>query len=524
MNTNRREFIQFLTGLGLSSITLTSCLSETAKKSFKGLPFSPIGYSSADDFILAKGFESSLLISDGDAISTKDYFGTNNDYTAFIPLSAHEAILWVNHEYPNPLFVSGHVIGTEKTKEMIDKERYSCGGSLVHIVKQGTKWKIKKDSSYNRRITGETEIPLITSRDIAGSKVATGTFANCAGGMTPWKSILTCEENYHDFYGERVREGKPLIHGKLEWAKFYPNPPEHYGWVVEVNPKTGDAKKLTALGRFSHECATCVRTKDGRVAVYSGDDKAGEFLYKFISDKNDSLEKGELFVANIEQGKWISLSINKHAILKKNFKDQTDVLIHAREAGKLLGATPLDRPEDIEIHPKTGNVFVCLTNNYSALNFHGKILKLSESGNDHGAMSFKSSDFMVGGSDFSCPDNMTFDKWGHLWLTTDISGNSMNKPPYMKFKNNGLFYIPTSGKFAGQVFQVASAPRDAELTGVTLSEDGKTLFVSVQHPGEKSKSLDRLTSHWPGGGNSIPKSSVLQIHGSLLTSGINESL
>ena len=79
---------------------------------------------------------------------------------------------------------------------------------------------------------------------------------------------------------------------------------------------------------------------------------------------------------------------------------------------------------------------------------------------------------------------------------------------------------PTSGKLSGEVFQVASAPRDAELTGITLSKDGNTLFVSVQHPGEKSKSLDSLTSNWPGGGKSIPKSSVVQIQGKLLLEGL----
>jgi secreted PhoX family phosphatase len=280
---------------------------------------------------------------------------------------------------------------------------------------------------------------------------------------------------------------------------------------VEVNPLTGEAKKLTSLGRCAHECATCVRTKDGRVAVYTGDDKNSEFLYKMISDKKDSLEQGELFVANLEKGEWISLSIDKHKVLKDNFKDQTDVLIHVREAGKLLGATPLDRPEDIEIHPKTGDVFVTLTNNKPNGNYHGKILKISEASGDHGSIKFKASDFLLGGDTFSCPDNMVFDKDGNLWMATDISGSAMNKAPYVKFKNNGLFFIPTSGKNAGKVFQVASAPNDAELTGLTLTPDGKTLFVSVQHPGEKSKDMNNMTSHWPDGANSMPKSAVVQI-------------
>jgi secreted PhoX family phosphatase len=131
-------------------------------------------------------------------------------------------------------------------------------------------------------------------------------------------------------------------------------------------------------------------------------------------------------------------------------------------------------------------------------------------------MTFKAADFLVGGDDFSCPDNLAFDSKGNLWIATDMSGGAMNKPPYTKFKNNGLFYVAMSGPEAGIVKQIASAPKDAELTGLSFSPDGKTLFMSVQHPGEKSGSLRTLTSHWPKGGDSEPLSSVVQIRGKLL--------
>lgn len=524
VNTTRRDFLQFLTGLSVSSIGLISCSKELSGLFSSGdLPFKPIAFSDADDFVLAQGLSYSVLISEGDKISDKDFFGCNNDYTAFLPLNDKEAIFWVNNEYPTSLFVCGHKPGMNKTQQMVDKERYACGGSLVHLEKKGSQWAVKMNSQYNRRVNGLSNIPIISERPIAGSKVAIGTFANCAGGVTPWGTVLTCEENYHSYYGEREAEDQKLVPGELAWHKYYNYPPEHYGWVVEVDPKTGFAKKLTGIGRYAHESATCAKTKDGKVAVYSGDDKNSEFLYKFISDRGDSLEKGELFVANIEKGEWISMDIEKQSVLKKNFKDQTDVLIHARKAGRLLGATHLDRPEDIEIHPQTGDVFVCLTNNKPLGNYHGKILKISEDKKDHGSKTFKSEDFMVGGDSFSCPDNMVFDKQGHLWLATDISGGSMNKDPYSKFKNNGLFYIPTSGKHAGKAFQVASAPTDAELTGLSFDDKGETLFVSVQHPGERSTDLENLTSHWPGGGASIPKSSVVQITGKLLKEGLKES-
>lgn len=514
MSFNRRDFVKFMGGstLALAPFGLASCNKEKKSEGkTKGISFSD-----KDDFVLAEGFEYDIIVSFKDKISDKDTFGSNNDYTCPIALNENEVILWVNHEYPDLLVGSQYEKGMERTKAMIDSERYSCGGSLVHLKKEGKNWKLQFNSQYNRRVNGETEIPIISDRPIEGKTVAIGTFANCAGGKTPWDTILTCEENYHDYYGERSFPERTFSEPRLGWNKFYQNPPEHYGWVVEVNPKTGEAKKLTGLGRFSHECATCIRTKDGKVAVYSGDDKNSEFLYKFISEKPDSLEKGELFVADVKQGKWLSLDINKQPKLKETFKDQTEVLIHCREAGRLLGATPLDRPEDIEINPATGDVFVCLTNNKERQNYHGSILKISEDGKDHGSMTFKAADFLVGGEDFSCPDNMAFDSKGNLWFSTDMSGGAMHKPPYTKFKNNGLFFVPMSGKEAGKVIQIASAPTDAELTGLSFSPDGKTMFLSVQHPGEKSKNLKELRSHWPKGGSEHPLSSVIEIRGPLL--------
>lgn len=512
MSFNRREFVKFLGGTTLALSPLAACRkqasSDVSSKIIEGISFSK-----KDDFILSPGFDYDLVVSFQDKISDKDTFGANNDYTAPIALNEQEVILWVNHEYPDLLVGSKWEKGIERTKEMIDGERYSVGGSLIHLKKEGKKWNLVFNSQYNRRLNGTTEIPLISDRPIEGKTSAIGTFANCAGGVTPWQTILTCEENYYQYYGERNFATGLRSPSRLGWEKYYDNPPEHYGWVVEVEPKTGKAKKLTGLGRFAHECATCIRTKDGRVAVYSGDDKNDEFLYKFLSDSPDSLEKGELFVADIKAGKWLSLSLDKQPLLKKTFKDQTEVLINCRRAAQMLGATPLARPEDIEINPGNGDVLVCLTNNKPKNNFHGSILKVSEEGGDHASMTFKASDFLVGGEDFSCPDNMAFDSAGNLWFATDMSGSAMHKAPYKKFKNNGLFYVPLKGAHAGKVIQVASAPTDAELTGLSFSPDGETLFLSVQHPGEKSKSVRELTSHWPKGGNELPLSSVVQIRG-----------
>ncbi|EQC50379.1 PF05787 family protein [Bacteriovorax sp. BSW11_IV] len=519
---SRRDFVKFMGGSTAALMAISPAALLTSCKNDIGLK--GITPTLQDELVLAPGLDYSVLIKWEDKLNTEDYFGFNNDYTAFFELSESEAILWVNHEYPHPMFIGGWMKGGPRTKEQVDKERYNLGGSLVHIKKdKNNRWSYVENSQYNRRLTATTEIPLIATRDIKGARVAVGTFAGCAGGVTPWKTVLSCEENYQDYYGDYSSKGE-FKKSKFKWDDFYKLPPEHYGWVVEVDPLTGVAKKLTAMGRMSREGATATVAKDGRVVVYSGDDKANEHIYKYISKSTDSLDEGELFVANLEKGQWLSLDWSKSKVLQDNFKDQMDVLIYAREAAKLLGATPCDRPEDVEINPKTNDIFVCLTNNYNKNepdnpknNYYGKILKISETNADPLSLTFTSSDFAVGGNDsgFACPDNMIFDHNGNLWMTTDISGDMVAKGPYEKFKNNGLFYFPLSGKDAGRAIQMGSAPVDAELTGLSLSTDKKTLFLSVQHPGEKSKSLTELNSHWPKGGNEMPRPAVVQIFGPL---------
>ena len=202
--------------------------------------------------------------------------------------------------------------------------------------------------------------------------------------------------------------------------------------------------------------------------------------------------------------------------LQQAFGSQTEMLVRTREAAKLAGATPQDRPEDIEIDPQTGAVFISLTKHKERP--FGSILKLEEQDNDPSAQEFAASTFLAGGREngFACPDNLVFDPRGNLWMCTDIASYELNEPPYDPFRNNGLFYIPMSGIHAGSPMQVASAPPGAELTGPTFSPDGRTLFLSVQHPGENSHSTDALSSHWPDGGDALPRPGVICVSGPLL--------
>lgn len=508
----RREFLQFLglASLGSQLSFLNSCshLPSSATK-ITGLPISHL-----DEVKFLSGLNFEILIKERQKITEELEFGFNNDYIAFFPLKKDQAILWVNHEYVDPYMIAGW----ERSQENIDVERTLVGGSLIEINFINGKWQFKANSSYNRRLDANTPIPFAWKEKIANSSTAIGTMANCAGSITPWGTILTCEENYDDYWGDQNFAGENIQKSWLKWETHYAHPPQHYGWVVEVNPLTGSAKKLVSLGRFAHECAATIISQKGHAVSYTGDDKSDEHLYKFISSSKDSLEKGELFVADITNGRWLSLDIEKQPKLKKHFKTQTNVQIYVREAAKMLGATPLARPEDIEFDPISGNIFVALTNNKAKGNFHGSILKITETGGDYESLTFAAEDFLVGGSDtgFSSPDNMIFDKVGNLWFTTDIGGWDKDKPAYKDFGNNSLFVFLRK---TAEIIRVATAPIDAEFTGPMFDSDYKTLFLSVQHPGETSSLEKKYTSSWPSGPR--PENAVLTVTGPLLEKIVN---
>ncbi|PSR05639.1 MAG: alkaline phosphatase [Bacteroidetes bacterium SW_11_45_7] len=470
---SRRRFLKFL-GRGVAVVsafplvnTIAGCDQQVDQSGSadQQVPIQGMEPSLADDFLLAEGFAYSLLLKWGDPINEKDTFGFNNDYIAFLPddKNGDSGLLWVNHEYIDPKFVSGVLSNKEKTKKHVEQEQYEVGGTILKVKRNPSSghYEVVQNDQHNRRLTAKTEIPIISDRPIRGQTKAIGTLANCAGGVTPRGHILTCEENYQHYYGETDytatdHDARILSDYDYGWHQHFNYPPEHYGWVVEVNPETGDARKLTALGRFAHESATVRQAKDGRCVVYSGDDANDECLYKFIADEKDSLDKGQLYVAQMEKGKWIALDYNQQPKLQEHFTDQTEVMIRCREAAHLLGATPLARPEDIAIDPENGSVVVALTNNKPKNNYHGELLKIEEQGGDPLALRFQSSTLLAGGAEtgFSCPDNLTFDPKGNLWFTTDISGSSIGEEPYEPFKNNGLFLIPTKGPQAGLPVQV----------------------------------------------------------------------
>lgn len=546
MDVNRRQFLTYLgagaaalaslatgipalaAGESLSGKTADHLFGLEAKKHKFSPKFKPIRPTTKDDVVLPEGFRYDVVAVYGDRINKAgDTFGFNADFTCFLPIDGRSdhGLLWVNHEYLGELeyYVTGYDAlnadpkQNRRTAEQIRKYLYALGGSVIEVKKENGRWKLVSDSAYGRRVSGLTK-HVLTGPAASIAKEVTGTFANCSGGVTLWNTILSCEENFQDVVNDC----------KLPDSR-------HYGWVVEVDPfdPASTPKKHTALGRFSHENTAMVIAPTGQLVVYMGDDANDQYMYKYVSKgkydpkagKQNSklLEEGTLYVANFGKGAWIALDYASNEVLqqatdsagKPLFSSQADVLVNCRDAAKVVGATPMDRPEDVEVHPIDGSVFIAMTNNAKHGNFYGQIVRLFEQDGNHAGTAFTFEIFAAGGpqSGFAAPDNMAFDSAGNLWVVTDISSSSMNSGIYTPFGNNGVYLIPTSGDHKGEAVQFASAPVGAEMTGPWFTPDEKTLFLSVQHPGENLTSYDRPTSHWPKGGSSVALPGVIAITG-----------
>jgi secreted PhoX family phosphatase len=531
-------------GVGFASFSpfIIGCSSNSKKVSatLAEFPYKYLGQSMADELRVADGLSYQILIKWNDVINNKgEKFGAHCDFLSYLPFNKenpNEGFLWVNHEYFEPMLTSGflhHQPLEEKTTAQVQEEQKHVGGSLLHIKKdlQTSQWQVVPMSKKNRRFDATTPIPFSGGHKILGSSRALGTLGNCCGGLTPWGTFLTCEENFHAYYGNAVYDDKGLRTVKeaksaLAWDRKIKNPPEHYGWVCEIDPRTSQIVKHPSLGRFAHEGATVALATNNCAVVYMGDDAGDEHFYKFVASTPNQLTEGQLYVAKLSSnpaetengnGEWMEISL-KNPLLKSKFKNHTELMVRVREAAKILGATPLDRPEDCEIDPLTKNIYLACTNNAKYKRYNGYILKVIEDHAQHESLHFKWDVFMKGGTtEMSCPDNLAFDAKGNLWISTDMPEDE--KELYGKYGNNSLFLCPTSGDHAGKAIRVAVAPKDAELTGIWFGQDQESLFLSVQHPGSTSTSPEPkdLTSHWPDGGETIPKSSVVVIQGPMIS-------
>ncbi|GAB4237489.1 MAG: PhoX family phosphatase [Methyloligellaceae bacterium] len=497
-------------------------------------------------------------------------FGYNNDYIAFFPLprgsaNSDHGLLCVNHEFTNEELMFPQTPRQRAStgfagmnKRLVDIEMAAHGASIVEVRRTDSgAWEAVRDSRYNRRITATTPMRIAgpaagdrrlrTSGDPTGKKVS-GTINNCAGGQTPWGTYLMAEENINYYFlgelgphhPERRNYERLGIPGKGQaWGRFYdrfdigkePNEANRFGWIVEVDPYDPRSRpvKRTALGRFKHEgCETIVNPRDGRLVIYMGDDQRFDYVYRYVSseavagDDNDRkkglLDRGILSVARFgEDGtlRWLPLVFGKGPLIRANgFHSQADVLIETRRAADLLGATPMDRPEDVQPNPHRSSVYVMLTNNSKrppggedkanprAPNLFGHILELKPPGGDHAADVFGWDPLLLCGPPddpragatwhadtsrsegwFAAPDNCAVDNQGRLWVASDQGGLAKRTG-----RTDGVWALDTEGGARRTAKRLYAAPPGAEVCGPCFTPDGETLFLAIQHPAAGVKS------------------------------------
>jgi uncharacterized protein len=516
-------------------------------------------------------------------------FGYNNDYLGYFPINgkSDHGLLCVNHEYTNEELMFPSLPGRQDlravafanmTKDLADIEMMAHGGSVIEIKRTNGKWQVVKDSSFSRRITASTEMRITgpaaghdrlkTNADPTGTKVF-GMLNNCAGGRTPWGTWLTCEENINGYFQGKLPEDHAESRNyrrigipgtAYNWSSYYdrfniakePNEANRFGWVVEIDPTDPNSVPLkrTAMGRFKHEGAAGLTNGDGRYVIYQGDDQRFDYVYKFVSEGKVSatdraanlrlLENGTLYVARYDAngtGQWLPLIYGQGPLTEANgFRSQADVVIEARTAGDLLGATKMDRPEDVEANPLTNKVYVMLTNNVqrkpedvNAANPRGQsrfghIIEMMPDNGDHSATAF-TWDILVKCGDpsiaavgatfnpattkdgwFGMPDNCAIDAMGRLWVATD--GNQ----PSRTGRNDGVWAMETEGAARATSKLFYRVPNGAELCGPEFTPDMETFFVAVQHPGEpdeddpnaKPASFNNVSTRWPDFKENVP--------------------
>jgi len=526
-------------------------------------------------------------------------FGYNNDFVAFMPLRvdgskptggeqapelSKRGLLCVNHEYTILHLMFSDVredSATEKkTREQAEVELAAHGHSVVEIERTAEGWKPVADSRYNRRISARSTWMTIsgpaagherlrTADDPTGKRVL-GTLNNCAGGVTPWGTVLTAEENFNAYFAGQAPPAESTNSNRYgikqesvyAWNRFFdrfdiakePREPNRFGWIVEYDPydPLSVPVKRTALGRCKHEGATVVKSADGRAVVYSGDDQMFDYLYRFVSAKpveasnpaanRNLLDEGILSVARFSDDgtlEWLPLVHGQGPLIAdRGFKSQADVLIETRRAADLLGATPMDRPEDVETSPVTGRVYVMLTNNVERStttpanprkqNAHGHVLELippgSGSGTDHAATRYQWNVLLLAGNPrhepdraayhadvsphgwLSCPDNCAIDLAGRLWITTDGA-------PERAAVADGAYVCELTGPMRALTRHFFRAPRGAEVCGPAFTPDGKTLFLAIQHPADDDGSdFNNPSTRWPDFDPTMPpRPSVIAI-------------
>ncbi len=587
--------------LPLSALTpLTGCASGSSARmasppspvyaSVPSFGFKAVSTSTADRVVVPEGYVVQVLAPWGEPVGIAGnmpawkwdasntaaeqavQMGMHHDGLQYFALAgSRRGLLAINHEYTDDGLL--HPGGQSPwTPEKVKKAQNAHGVAVIEIEFKDDRWQWVRPSAYARRITAHTPCAvggpaaghalLRTAADPAGRSIA-GTLGNCASGITPWGTYLTGEENWSNYF---TAADVPTAHErrwdirKATWYRWpehdrrfdtvhNPNEPNRFGWVVEIDPSDPKSTpvKRTAMGRAAHEGATVAVTRGRRAVVYSGEDRAFEYVYKFVSRDTiraatatlgaakanaTLLDEGTLYVARFDadgRGRWLPLVHGQGPLTAANgFADQGEVLVKTRQASDLLGATKMDRPEWIAVSPRDNWVYCTLTNNKDRgapgqpgtdpanprdNNTMGQVIRWQEDGDFDGdvfawnhlvlagdpQLARASAQGNIKGDAYSSPDTVAFDPLGRLWIGTDISNSALLKGEMARLGNNALLACDPA---SGQMRRFLTGPVGCEITGATWTPDARTLFVDIQHPGETAgdrsdAAAPRKFSNWP---------------------------
>ncbi|MBW0119230.1 PhoX family protein [Pseudonocardia abyssalis] len=587
-----------------------------------GLDYETVPVNNTDAITVPPGYRSNVVIRWGDPIvdgapefdfanqtpeAQAQQFGYNNDFCGVLPLDGDRLVMFNNHEYTiEPLMFAGY--DEENPTETQVRIGMAAHGLSVHVVERDPATGEMRAvlDPLNRRYTATSEFVLTgpaagsallrTTADPTGTRVL-GTLNNCAGGVTPWGTFLSGEENFNQYFANAASVVDPVVLTRAErygiteeaserkWERFdprfdmlaEPNEPNRFGWIVEVDPQDPAATpvKRTALGRFKHEGATIHLAADGRAVAYMGDDERFDYVYKYVSNATVQegntraareanatlLDEGTLYVARFTgnspaaeitgdgalpadgafdgTGEWIKLAAGTESFVPGMSAEE--VYVFTRQAADLVGATKMDRPEDVEANPVTGRVYIALTNNTDRgtegkagpdeanpriENAHGHVVEFEEDGGDAAAGAFAWRILLVCGdpddpstyfsgfdksqvSPITSPDNLAFDGHGNLWISTD-SGRALEVPGAPAGINDGLYGVSLEGETRGRIALFATVPNGAECCGPVVTDE--FVLISPQHPGDlDGASTETPQSTWPDGPGSQPRPSVVNI-------------
>jgi uncharacterized protein len=327
-------------------------------------------------------------------------------------------------------------------------ENRSRAGEIPVVVPFGKRY----DNDPNTR-GGNTKVVVSRNREVVESfAVLGGTHTNCAGGLTPWDSWITCEEIFN--------------YGSVEANATGPGVP--HGFCFEIDAGADGPVEpipMRSAGRFSHEAVTWL---DG--ILYETEDRGDAAFYRFLParrprESGDLASFGGTLQALVVEGRpnfdantaspGQSFEVEWVTIEEPNPPEDT-----VRQEAQSKGAAIFDRTEGA--WTADDRIYFDCTSGGEAQS--GQLWEYRPSGRGGGRLKLIYES--PGPTELDGPDNVVVvPQTGHVWLQEDAGGEQFIR---------GV----TPG---GEIYDFArTVINSTEFCGGTFSPDGRTFFVNQQ--------------------------------------------